>query len=417
MVRLVSLTNWGRNYTYRAQAVHRPRTLEALQELVSSTEQVRVMGTRHAFTDIGDAETLISLAEMAPAVEIDAVARTVTVAAGLRYGDLAGELHRQGWGLANLASLPHISIGGAVATATHGSGSANGNLAAAVAALSLVRSDGELVSLRRGERDFEGAVVHLGALGAVTEVTLDIEPTYEVSQHVFEGLSWVALFEHFDAVLDAAYSVSVFSRWGASIEQVWVKARTGESAPVQLFGATPATVQRHPILGLDPVNCTPQLGTPGPWMERLPHFRLGFTPSAGDEIQSEYHLPRARAIESIEAMLGLAGDLRPLVQVAEIRAIAADALWMSPQYGRETIAIHFTWVPDEPAVTAALAKVEAALLPLGARPHWGKLFLAEAGELAPRYERASEFAALAARLDPRGAFVNPWLERVLLGAL
>jgi xylitol oxidase len=413
----MSLTNWGGNYTYRARTVHRPHTLEALQELVSAAEQVRVMGTRHAFTDIGDADTLISLAELAPLVEIDAGAQTVTVGAGLRYGDLAGELDRQGWGLANLASLPHISIGGAVATATHGSGSTNGNLATAVAGLAIVRSDGELVKLSRGDRDFEGAAVHLGALGAVTELTLDIEPSYQVSQYVFEGLDWDALFEHFDAVLDAAYSVSVFSRWGERTEQVWLKLRADEPAPVELFGATAAAVDRHPILGLDPVNCTPQLGRTGPWMERLPHFRLGFTPSAGDEIQSEYHLPRERAIEGIAAMLGLAERLGPLVQVAEIRAIAADALWMSPQYGRETIAIHFTWVPDTAAVTLALGEVEAALLPLGARPHWGKLFLAEADEIAPSYERTGDFAALARRLDPRGAFVNPWLERVLLGRL
>ena len=176
-------------------------------------------------------------------------------------------------------------------------------------------------------------------------------------------------------------------------------------------------MDRHPIIGLDPVNCTPQLGRAGPWMERLPHFRLGFTPSAGDEIQSEYHLPRERAIEGIEAMLGLAGVLAPLVQVAEIRAIAADGLWMSPQYGRDTIAIHFTWIPDEAAVRAALTEVEAALLPLGARPHWGKLFLAEAAEIMAGYDRAGDFAALARRLDPRGAFANPWLERVLLAAL
>jgi xylitol oxidase len=416
MVRSVSLTNWGGNYTYRAHVVHRPRTVEALGELVRGAEQVRVMGTRHAFSDIGDAATLISLAELAPAIAIDAAARTVTVAAGLRYGDLAGRLHRQGWALANLASLPHISIGGAVGTATHGSGTRNGNLATAVAGVSLVRSDGELVSLRRGDRDFEGAVVHLGALGALTELTLDIEPTYQVSQYVFEALGWEALFEHFDAVLDAAYSVSVFSRWRASTDQVWVKVRAGEPAPAQLFGATPATLQRHPILGLDPVNCTPQLGLAGPWMERLPHFRLGFTPSAGDEIQSEYHLPRENAIEGIEAMLGLAEVLRPLVQVAEIRAIAADTLWMSPQYERDTIAIHFTWVPDQAAVTAALAQVEASLLGLGARPHWGKLFLAGAQEIVARYERAGDFAALARRLDPRGAFTNPWLERVLLSA-
>ena len=413
----MTLTNWGGNYRYRAAAVHRPASLEELQEVVSRAPQVRVTGSRHSFTDIGDAAELVSLDALAGGVVLDEDARTVTVPAGTRYGELAGELHRQGWALANLASLPHISVGGAVATATHGSGARNGNLATAVAALALVRSDGEREQLRRGEPGFEGAVVHLGALGVLLELTLDIEPDYQVSQYVFEGLGWKTLFEHFDAVLNSAYSVSVFSRWGQSTDQVWLKVRGGDVAPTQLFGAVPATVDRHPILGLDPVNCTPQLGLAGPWMERLPHFRLGFTPSAGDEIQSEYHLPREQAIEGIGAMLGLAEVLHPLVQVAEIRAIAADGLWMSPQYGRDTIAIHFTWVPDQAAVTAALHQVEAALLPLGARPHWGKLFLAEAAEIVAGYDRAGDFAALVRRLDPRGAFANPWLERVLLGAL
>jgi alditol oxidase len=413
----VRLTNWGGTYRYRAEVVHRPASLEELQDVVSRTRQVRVTGSRHSFTDIGDAAELISLEALSGEIKVDGDAATVTVGAGVRYGELAGELHSQGWALANLASLPHISVGGAVGTATHGAGAGNGNLATAVTAMTLVRSDGEREHLRHGDPGFAGAAVHLGALGVVTELTLDIEPDYRISQYVFEGLGWETLFEHFDAVLNGAYSVSVFSRWGQSTEQVWLKVREGDPAPGALYGATPATMERHPILGLDPINCTAQLGRAGPWMERLPHFRLGFTPSAGDEIQSEYHLPRERGIEAIEAMLGLAEVLRPLIQVAEIRAIAADQLWMSPQYERDTIALHFTWVPEPAAVIPALAQVEVALLPLGARPHWGKLFLAGAQEIVARYDRAGDFAALVRRLDPRGAFTNPWLERVLFDAL
>lgn len=411
----MTLTNWGGTYTYRASAVHEPATLAQLQELVAGAAKLRVLGTRHSFSDVGDGAELVSLARLEGGVELDPGARTVTVPGAMRYGDLAGVLDAQGWALANLASLPHISVAGAVATATHGSGTHNGNLATAVAGLELVRSDGTVARRRRGDADFDGAVVGLGALGAVTRVTLDIEPSYEVSQYVFEGLAWQDLCEHLDEVFDAAYSVSVFSRWGKATDQVWLKARTGDPVPQALLGAVAASVDRHPILGLDPVNCTPQLGRPGPWMERLPHFRLGFTPSAGDEIQSEYHLPRERAIEGIEAMLSLRPQLDGLVQVAELRAIAADRLWMSPQHGRDTIAFHFTWAPDEAGVTRALEAVEGALLALGARPHWGKYFLAGAGVIAPRYERAADFVALARRLDPRGVFTNPWLERVLLG--
>ena len=223
---------------------------------------------------------------------------------------------------------------------------------------------------------------------------------------MFEGLAWEALFEHFDAISAAGYSVSVFTRWGEDVDQVWVKSRGAE--PSELFGARPATVERHPILGLDPVHCTAQLGVPGPWWDRLPHFRMGFTPSAGEEIQSEYHLPRAHAVAGIEAVRALADVLRPVLQVAEIRTIAADRLWMSPQYERDTVAIHFTWAREPAAVERVLGEVEAALAPFDARPHWGKRFLAPAGGL---YERRDDFLALAARLDPRGAFRNEWLER------
>jgi xylitol oxidase len=320
--------------------------------------------------------------------------------------------------LANLASLPHISVAGAVATATHGSGDTNGNLATAVAAMELVTSEGEVVGVSRSDADFNGLVVGLGALGAVTRITLDLEPSYQVRQHVFEGLSWEALFEHVDAITSSGYSVSVFTRWGEMVDQVWVKSRVTEAPePVNeaLFGAVAAIVDRHPILGLDPVNCTRQLGVPGLWLERLPHFRIGFTPSSGDEIQSEYLLPRRHGVAAIQAVRALADTIGPLVQVSEIRTIAADELWMSPQYGQDTIGIHFTWLPEQAAVECALIEIEAALAPFETRPHWGKLFLADNTTIAHLYERHSDFAALVERVDPRGAFRNDWLETRVLG--
>jgi xylitol oxidase len=250
-------------------------------------------------------------------------------------------------------------------------------------------------------------------------LTLDVEPAYEVRQTVFEGLPWERLFEHFDEITAAGYSVSVFTRWGAEAGQVWVKSRVdaGEKVRDELFGAVPATVDRHPILGMDPVNCTPQLGRPGPWSERLPHFRMGFTPSSGEELQAEYLLPRARAVEAMEAIRGLGDDVSSVLQVSEIRTVAADALWMSPANGRDTVGIHFTWQPDQGAVERLLRRVEAALADFEARPHWGKLFLADAAEIAPLYERLPDFVRLAERLDPRGAFRNRWLDRNLLESL
>jgi xylitol oxidase len=415
----VTGTNWAANLTYRAAALHRPASLEQVQELVAGASRLRVLGSRHSFNDIADADELLVLDGLPGEVTVDRRAGTVSVPAAMRYGELAGRLRAEGLALANLASLPHISVGGAVATATHGSGDANSNLATAVAGLELVCGTGELRTAARGDPDFDGLVVGLGALGAVTRLTLDVEPDYQVRQRAFEGLPWDRLFDHFDEVTGAGYSVSLFTRWEReAVDQVWVKTRaTGASEEVrgELFGAVAATQDRHPILGLDPVNCTRQLGVPGPWSDRLPHFRMGFTPSSGEELQSEYHLPRARAVDALRTLRDLAGVVRPVLQVSELRTVAADRLWMSPQHDRDTLSVHFTWHKDWPAVRAVLAEVEAALAPFEARPHWGKLFLAGAADLAPRYPRLGDFTGLAGRLDPRGVFINDWLRRHVLG--
>ena len=411
-------TNWAGNYTYRAREIHAPATLEQLQELVGALPRVRVLGSRHSFTDIVDSEELVTLAGMDPDVVVDRDARTVSLCGSARYGDLVADLNRERLALANLASLPHIAVAGAVSTATHGSGDRNGNLATAVAGLQIVTSDGNVLTLARGDPDFEGVVVGLGAVGAVARVTLDLEPAYRMSQRVFEGLRWEQLFEHFDAITASGYSVSIFTRWGEAVDQVWVKSRVTEESEADrtdFFGATPATRDVHVIVGLDPINSTPQLGVPGPWSERLPHFRMGFTPSSGAEIQSEYIVPRSQAVSAIRAVRKLGSEIRPLILVSEIRTIAADELWMSPQYGQDTVAIHFTLKREPDRVKRLLVEVERALAPFEARPHWGKLFLADAETIGPMYERLGDFSALLDRLDPRGAFRNEWLESRVLG--
>ncbi len=417
-------TNWAGNYRYRATRLHRPADLAELQELVATAPRVRVVGSRHSFTGIGDSAELVSLEALtgratSPAdVVVDPGRRTVSVNAGLRYGQLTEVLRDEGLALHNLASLPHISIAGAVATATHGSGVANRNLAAAVAALEMVTSDGEVVRAARGDADFDGMVVGLGALGAVTRLTLDVEPAFEVQQRVFEGLSWETVHEHFDEITSCGYSVSLFTLWREGVDMVWVKSRTDSPGHPEgdLFGAPAAVVERHPIPGLDPLPATPQLASAGLWSDRLPHFRMGFTPSNGDEVQSEYLVPRQHAVAALEAVRALAPRIRPLLQVCEVRTVAADGLWLSTSCGTPSVALHFTWVPAQAAVTELLAELERALAPFAARPHWGKLFLADAAAIAPLYERHADFARLAERLDPRGAFRNAWLEASVLGA-
>jgi xylitol oxidase len=414
--------NWAGNHTYRAQRLHRPTTLEQMQEIVATAPRIRVLGSRHSFTDISDSAELISLEAVHPAaspragMDVDLEARTVSLGGGVKYGQLAEVLRDAGAALHNLASLPHISVAGAVATATHGSGVTNGNLATAVRAMEIVTSSGEVLRVSRGDADFDGMVVGLGALGAVTRLTLDIEPAFEVEQRVFEGLAWSVLFEHFDEITACGYSVSLFTRWGDDVEMVWVKTRTdqGGAPDGDLFGAVPAIVDRNPVVGLDPTFCTPQLGRPGLWSDRLPHFRMGFTPSAGDELQSEYLLPQRDAVAALEAVRSLAHRIRPLLLTCEIRTVAADRLWMSTAYDQASVALHFTWKPIPAAVADVLIHLERALSPFAARPHWGKVFRVDGAAIAPLYERHADFVRLTERLDPRGAFRNDWLEEHLV---
>jgi len=369
--------NWAGNHTYPAATLHRPAGMEQLQEIVSRAGSVHVLGSRHSFNGIADAAELISLEllhteEALPAaLTIDGDRRTVSLGGGVKYGELVQRLDDEGLALHNLASLPHISVAGAVATATHGSGIRNGNLATAVAGLEIVTSSGDMVRTRRGDPDFDGMVVGLGALGVVTRLTLDVEPAFEVRQQVFLGMRWEVLLERFDEVMSAGYSVSVFTLFGDAVDMVWVKTRTDRSEALTggLFGARPADVDLHPVFGLDPTPCTPQLGRPGPWYDRLPHFRMGFTPSAGEELQSEYLLPRRHAAAAIEAVRALGDRIRPLLMTCEIRTVAADPLWLSTAHGQDSVALHFTWVRAQDAVEELLVDMEAVLAPFASRPH------------------------------------------------
>lgn len=413
--------NWAGNLRYSPAEIAQPSTMDELRALVSEAPSVRPLGTRHSFNDIADGPgVLVNLDKLQTAPVLDSRARTVTVAAGTRYGDLAAFLVRHGYALHNLASLPHISVAGAVATATHGSGNRNGNLATAVAALELVTADGGLVRVDRTAPDFNGMVVSLGALGIVTGITLDIEPAYEIRQDVFTEVPWAAVEENFDAVTSAAYSVSIFSSLaGPAAAQVWLKSRTDADLPYAgastFFGGAAAAEPMHPLPGMSAVNCSRQMGVPGSWSDRLAHFRLAFTPSNGDELQSEYLVERGAAVEAIRILRALSDEIAPLLQVCEIRTMARDDLWLSSSYGQETVGFHFTWKPNQTDVEALLPRLEAALAPLRARPHWGKLFTLERAQLQELYPRFGNFRELAQRMDPERKFVNAFLARNVLG--
>ena len=413
-------THWSGNYTYSTRDLHEPQTVAEVQQVVKREKKIRALGARHSFNGIADStESQISLVHLNQ-MNLNREAGTVTVGAGVTYSELAPYLEGQGFALPNLASLPHISIPGAIATATHGSGIKNGNLATPVSGLELVTADGELLTLTRekdGDR-FRGAVMNLGAVGIVTKVTLDVQPTFKVAQVVYQNLSMNVLETHLNEVFGSAYSVSLFTDWqNHNISQVWVKRRLStDSAPhfePELFGAKLATQKLHPLAGHPAESCTEQLGIPGPWYERLPHFRIGATPSSGQELQSEYLIPREKGYQAILAVEQLREHVTPHLFITELRTIAADDLWMSTAYRRPSMAIHFTWKPEWPAVRNVLPMIEARLASFGARPHWGKLFTMGGSHVAPLYPELAKYKGLVAEHDADGKFRNRFLEETI----
>jgi xylitol oxidase len=423
-----SRTNWARNITFTAPEFCRPSKLSELRAVVAGAQGVRVLGTGHSFNDMADSPgTQLSLAGLPPEVEIDSANSLVRVPAGLSYATLAARLDRQGFALRNMASLPHISAAGATATGTHGSGAANQSLSAAVTGLELVTAGGDVVEA--AGRDVAGAVVHLGALGVVTRLILAVVPSFEVAQRVYEDLPLDVLDDHFAEIMASGYSVSLFTDWRSSrLTQLWIKylveadpnaIATPSVAPAPpiteepWFTATPAPAARNPVPGVAADSCTEQLGVPGPWFERLPHFRPDFTPSAGDELQSEYLLPAEHAVPALHALRQIADRIAAAVRVCEVRRVAADDLWLSMAARQDSVAFHFTWSPDPAAVLPVVTGIERQLAPFGPRPHWGKIFTTPADELYDRYERLPDFLELARHYDPAGKFRNAYTARVL----
>jgi xylitol oxidase len=412
-------TNWAGNLTFSTSNLQSPGTVQEVQQTVKSASRLRALGSRHSFNAIADStHEQISLARLNE-MTLDEENRTVTVGGGVTYSQLAPWLDAKGYALHNLASLPGITVAGACATATHGSGLHNGNLATAVVGLEMVTADGSMLTLshKNGEQ-FQGAVVALGSLGVVTRVTLNVQPTYQVAQSVYQNLSFDELGKHFEEIFTSGYSVSVFTDWEHHrAEQLWIKRRLAPNSTnkwePELFGAKLATVKLHPLAGHPTDSVTDQLGIPGPWYDRLPHFRTGQTPSSGQELQTEYFVPWERGFEAVQAVEKLHRQVSPHLFITELRAIAADPLWMSMAYKRPSLAIHFTWKPEWRAVRQVLPMIEEQLKPFQPRPHWGKLFTLPPARLEPCYTRLPQFRALLAHYDPQGKFRNQFVNSSL----
>ncbi len=416
-------TNWAGNLRYHADHMYAPKSVAEVQEVVKKCITARALGSRHSFNTIADSLTnQISLQHL-DSIELDENAHTVTVGAGVRYGTLAPVIDAKGYAVHNLASLPHITVAGAIATATHGSGVRNGNLATAVSALELVTADGNVVTISRAHdgEQFKSAVVSLGAVGIVTKVTLDVQPRFEMTQLVYQNLSMDQLEHNLETIFASGYSVSLFTDWQKHrINQVWIKSKVESGVPLKIppmfYGATAAKTNLHPIDGHSAINCTDQMGVPGPWYERMPHFKMNFTPSSGAELQTEYFVSRSRGYEAILAVEQLRDKITPHLFITELRAIAADDLSMSMAYKRDSMAIHFTWKPETPQVTALLPLIEEKLRPFDARPHWAKVFSVPPAQLKGLYEKLPEYQSLLNRYDPKGKFRNEFVNHNIFGA-
>lgn len=403
-------STWAGTYDFTAPRLVDAADIDEVRAAVVAGGPVRALGTRHSFHDLADSTgTLVTVTGIPADPMLDEERREVTVGAGTRYGVLARWLEDRGWALHNLGSLPHISIGGATATGTHGSGHGNGGLATAIRALEYVDARGERVTARIGDPDFPALAVGLGAFGIVVRITLAVEPSYRMRQDVFAGLTWDAFLADPDAVTGAAYSVSVFTTWQDDlVGDVWVKSRLDRVG--EIAGAS----RRDQIAELvgSTTNLTEQGGVEGAWCDRLPHFRLDGTPSNGDEIQTEYFVARSDAVAALSAVRGLAADIRPLLLVSELRTAAADELWLSGAYARDTLAIHFTWANHPVEVRELLPRLEASLAPFDARPHWGKWHAFDAAAIARVVPRLADARAVYERLDSEARFANAHLERL-----
>ena len=410
------MKNWGGNIDYGDVEVHQPTTVEELSEIVALSARCRALGSRHSFNRITAADTLIDTRQLPIEAVVADDRQSVRVSGPATYAELAKALGPHNLALSNMASLPHISVAGAISTGTHGSGNNNQNLAAAVAGIQFVAGTGDVIEVARGDDDFAGVVVGLGALGVITEVTLDVVPSFDVEQRVYEGPTLATVAESVDQIFAAGYSVSVFTQWAGRADHIWVKHRVGDDVPeasrALLEVLTLSPVRLHPIATLDASGCTEQLGLPGLWSDRLPHFEMGFEPSAGDEIQSEFFVDRTYAADAIEAMSEIGPDIADALMVGEIRTVAGDDLWMSPHVGRDSLAFHFTWHPEQVVAEDAARRVADVLGPFGVRPHWGKLFDSKQLDW-DHYPRRGDFLALVQRLDPNGVFRNDWFDEVI----
>lgn len=413
------MKNWAGNLTFSAREFIEVNSISKLQQVVSSSQAVKVLATGHSFNAIGDTtETLISIKNLSNGIEIDSQNAQALISAGMAYADAARYLESNGWAFSNMASLGEVTIAGAISTGTHGSGSNNGVLSTSVVGLEIVLGSGELITIdQSNSEEFAGFVVSLGALGVFTKIKMRIIPSFSVKQFVYENIGIQVVAENFDTVFNSAYSVSYFSNWAKnSTGQIWMKFlddSSSDNLSDNWLGANQAKAKQHPVKINNPDPCTDQLGISGKWLYRLPHFKLDSSPASGDEVQTEYLVDRKYVNEYIQDLRAIGDEIAPRVYATEIRTIKSDELWLSGAYQRETVGFHFTWKKSDTLVDF-LPRIEEILGKHHGRPHWAKLFSVRSDELSARYPKYSDFEALLKKYDPKQKFRNKFIDQYFL---
>uniref|UniRef100_A0A915D0Y3 FAD-binding PCMH-type domain-containing protein n=1 Tax=Ditylenchus dipsaci TaxID=166011 RepID=A0A915D0Y3_9BILA len=416
------LLNWGGNFNFSTQDIKYPTTTAGVQQLVKECKgKIRPVGTRHSFSEIANTnDTLICLVHMNLILSVDPSVPSVTVQAGITYTDLIPFLQSIGLAIPMMASLGEISIAGAINTAVHGSGAGIGNLATQVLGLQMVLADGSVVQYSKGQNDTElaAATVGLGALGIVTQVTLQAQPTYNLAINVFENMDMSVLDTQLYNITHSGYAINMWSTFGTPgvLDQVWITTKVDSNGVnaygnvSQLYGAPAATAQSSPIAALPPTYVVPQMGIVGPYYERLTDYDLGLSGQEGQQTQSEYYVDFDDFVPALKALQTLSAEINAVVYVALFRITEKDELWMSPQYKKTTMAIHFSWQPKLDQVMALLPKIEAALAPFNPIPHWGKLYTLKPEQYLPLLPKYPEWREQVELHDPTHKFRNKWLE-------
>jgi len=409
------MKNWSESFQFSATEIATPESTEALQTVIAEAPTAKAIGTRHSFNAVADSPggVLVDVSTLRDVhLAIDHEQMTASVPAGWTYSQAVRELEAAGVALGNLASLPHISVAGATATGTHGSGDRNPMMSAEIVGVEVVDGEGQLRVVGEGHPDLGALSLGLGAFGVFTRVVFAVRPTFQVQQDYYRSAPWENVLANLDDIFASAYSVNIHGDFSTdTVRGVWRKhvCDSGEImvSPERLFGLT---LERGQL----PNAATTRLHKPGPWSVRLAHFRPDAAPSTGgDELQSEYFVSRAHAVDALDALRSIGDRIDPHLWGAEIRTVASDDLWISPATGRDTLSIGLTWRKHPEAVHDLLPVVESTLEPFDARPHWGKLFAMEAPRLHALYPRLAEFNALRATYDPAATFASPFLDSLV----